>query len=117
MFRLCFSGFCGMSDIPSEPMDAGDVRAAAAEHLREARRTGHPVAVLERGAEWEIGEPEGCCMVPDSAGILWIEAVPTCAHCGGAADGRRSFKDRETGDRYCDQDCAARAAELQFDPI
>jgi hypothetical protein len=70
MFTLNFSAYCGMSMKIAEG-DSDSVRKVAADILRH-RRKDFPIYCLEKGNKWEIGEPEGCMMIPDSCGILKI---------------------------------------------
>ena len=63
-----------------------DTRAEALEKVKQlnkrARKTGHEVVKLAKG-EWEHCEPDDCAMVPDTAGILFIdeEYGPLCEEC------------------------------------
>ena len=88
-YTLTLHGHCGMP-IPIAQGDKEDVRQIAAEELRRLRADGFPVTVLEKGKEWEVEEPEDCCMVPDECGILHIAAVPSrhgkCFECGSEDD-------------------------------
>lgn len=60
-----------------------------ARQLRRYRRNGYPVSILARGQEWEIGEPEGCMMVPDDCGTLAIRHdTYECRECGSACETR-----------------------------
>jgi len=77
--------YCGMSGIAERFDDSTDARAEAADRLRRYRRR-YRVAMLTRGQEWEILEPENCAMVPDSCGILTLR--------------RQFFQCRECGSRY-----------------
>lgn len=49
-----------------------EIRKIAAETIRSRRNDNFPVYCLEKGIKWEVGEPEGCMMIPDDAGILKI---------------------------------------------
>lgn len=86
---LSLMGFCGMR-IPyveaHERLETDEVRQKAARIIRSLRRDGFPVSTREKGKEWEIGEPEDCCMVPDECGVLCLREVPPvllcCYSCG-----------------------------------
>lgn len=71
MHTLNFSAYCGMTMKIAEG-DSDTVRKAAARILRHRRNNDFPIWCLEKGNKWEIGEPEGCMMVPDDSGILKI---------------------------------------------
>jgi hypothetical protein len=69
--------------------DDADARTAAARLIRRRRRQGFPVVILERGREWEVMEPEGCAMVPDACGVLYISRETFgCRECGCDYDTR-----------------------------
>lgn len=72
-----FAPHCGMSGHSETFESLDDAREHCAEILRDRWRTGHPVVrIAEDGREnlaWETGEPKGCAMVPDTAGILSLE--------------------------------------------
>jgi hypothetical protein len=88
-FKLTLFAYCGMP-VPildeHDQADKSDCRSKAARMIKEARQAGSFVSCLEPGMEWEIGEPEGCSLVPDSAGILSIRPVQirafVCWDCG-----------------------------------
>lgn len=99
MFRILFAAHCGMSNVPVEYDDGDIARAEIAKRLRRRRNDGHIVTTLEKGKQWEIGEPEDSIMVPDTAGILTLEEYTEpvdegdpedtdahqygeCSHCG-----------------------------------
>lgn len=91
MYRLRFHSYCGLSGIPEdfaecESYDADarrDARRECAQRLRDARATGVPVAIVERGAEWEVSEPDDCALIPDSAGLLTLTRTTwECRECG-----------------------------------
>lgn len=86
MYRLKFSAYCGMETLNLDPMhDEPEVRAAAVEHIKEQRKKGMVVTLLESGKEWEIQAPEeqGRAMVGDDEGILHIEHITyECRECG-----------------------------------
>lgn len=72
-WRLSFAAYCGMSHTIAEDLDRDDCRAEAARYLRRMRRRGYPIAIITRGEEWEILEPDNCALVPDDCGILSID--------------------------------------------
>lgn len=81
--RVTHYGYCGMAGVPSFAADLAEARECAARRLRYYRRAGYPVATLERGARWEIQEPDGVLMVPDACGTLeLVDIRPTCRECG-----------------------------------
>ena len=71
MYALNFSSYCGMSMKIAEG-DFEDIRKMAAKIIRSRRNNDFPVYCLEKGNKWEVGEPEGCMMIPDDSGILKI---------------------------------------------
>lgn len=73
-WSVSFHAWSGCSPSPHSFEDRADARREAAETLRARRATGHPVSILERGARWEVQEPEGCAMVPDTCGTLSLES-------------------------------------------
>lgn len=85
-YRVRFSAYCGMGYDIETGLTLADAHRTMARLLRRRRRTGHPVTVLKVGREYECGEPDGCAMVPDTAGIASIdrETVPAweCFECG-----------------------------------
>jgi hypothetical protein len=85
-YRVRFSAYCGLSYEMGEQLSRDEARDTIARLLRRRRRTGHPVSILESGTEYEIGEPEDCALIPDTAGLAWIEpeTAPAfdCYHCG-----------------------------------
>ena len=100
-FRLVNHAYCGMS-IPIKEGDRDDVRSAAARYLRRLRREGFPVAVMTKGQEWEIQEPEDCVMVPDECGMVTLRAIPVktyrCFECGDDVPEGESCDCRLCGD-------------------
>jgi hypothetical protein len=75
-----------MSGVPSCFDDRAEARRYAAERLRRYRRR-FPVTTLERGAKWEILEPDDAVLVPDACGTLNLEHVTwECRECGFAHD-------------------------------
>lgn len=85
-FRLTLHGYCGM---PIPIVDEGtmeECRITAARIMRRLRTEGFPVVTLEKGAEWEVQEPEDSCMVPDDCGILHLRPLQirvfSCFDCG-----------------------------------
>jgi hypothetical protein len=87
MYTLRQFPYCGLS-MPADKFDEhGAARAAAAALLRRRRRAGYPVAVIMRGAEWEVREPDGAAMVPDACGTIALERVTfECQECGSYCD-------------------------------
>ena len=81
IFVIQHTGYCGMRTFREEWDDLGEARTSAAESIREFRKEGLRVSVLERGREWEVLEPDDAAMVPDEAGILSIEPVCTEQDC------------------------------------
>jgi len=75
-YRLKFAAHSGLGAYEVEEGDLAECRVAAAKLLRRRRRQDHPCTTLKIGQEWEVSEPEDCLMVPDTAGILWMEPVP-----------------------------------------
>jgi len=75
MYTLTLHAYCGMA-VPHGTYDTlAEVRDVA-RHIRAVRaRQGHPIVQLTIGREWEIGEPDGCGLVPDTAGILSIKRI------------------------------------------
>jgi hypothetical protein len=74
-YTVRFAAYCGMAGIPQDYSDSADARKALANLLRLRRRQGYPISILEKGAEWEIEEPEDAAMVPDACGVLSLETV------------------------------------------
>lgn len=73
VYRVMFYAYCGMSHmVGGYEYPLGEARELAARIIRKRRKSGHPVWTLNKGTKWEVGEPEDCPMVPDSAGILSI---------------------------------------------
>ncbi len=73
VWRLSIAAYCGMASELASDTDPGPVRARAARAIRRARRRGYDVAVRERGAVWEILEPERSVLVPGECGVLSLE--------------------------------------------
>lgn len=71
-FSLHHGAFCGMQTEIESGESRADIRQTCAAKLREYRRDGYIVTTLTRGESWEIGEPDGCAMVPDDCGIMSI---------------------------------------------
>lgn len=83
MYRVSFSAYCGLSRPYLMHDDRAAARKDAAAILRRRRRLGLPCVTLERGARWEVLEPEGALMVPDDCGLLALEHVTyECEECG-----------------------------------
>jgi hypothetical protein len=85
-FNLTLNAYCGMPIPIIEGGDKEDCRKAAARRIRFLRADGFPVATLEPGQAWEVQEPEDCCLVPDSCGVLRMSPVQVrvfeCWECG-----------------------------------
>jgi hypothetical protein len=75
IYRLKFHAYCGMTTFDEGYESRAMARASVSALLRRRRKSGHQVTVLERGESWEVGEPEGCMMIPDTAGILYLAKV------------------------------------------
>lgn len=90
MFRVQFYSHSGLSHAPLDFDTAAEARAEIAQRIRTARNSGHHVDTLERGRDWEVCEPEGCAMVPDSAGLLSLSQFYPfeCPECGSGHDTR-----------------------------
>ena len=71
-YRVRFAAHCGMKTIDETFHDRGDARDFASRVLKRRRADDHPISTLEIGTDWEVEEPEGCMMVPDTAGRLFI---------------------------------------------
>ena len=88
MYHVQHHAYCGMSGIPDTFEDSTDARKAVARELRTYRRS-FKIATLERGASWEILEPEDCAMVPDTCGTLsLVHQTFECPECGYACETR-----------------------------
>ncbi len=73
VWKLTHAAYCGMvSELESDAY-RHVVRSRAAYEVRCARRKGFDVVTRSRGAEWEVLEPQGCCLVPDECGTLSLE--------------------------------------------
>ena len=93
MYRVQHHAYCGLSTVPVTFEDRQDARALAAEKIRRARRRFH-VVTLERGAQWEILEPENCTLVPDACGTLAIHHTTfECRECGCDHETREHARD------------------------
>lgn len=64
----------GCSPSPEDFETEEDARSRVARILRKRRAAGFPVSTLERGARWEVLEPEGCALVPDECGTLVLDS-------------------------------------------
>lgn len=69
-YRAVFHAHCGITWDLDDDDDRTTVRNSVAAYLREKRREGRTVNVLEPGERWEIEEPDDCIMIPDDAGTL-----------------------------------------------
>jgi hypothetical protein len=73
-YVLRFHTYSGMLyDIESDD-DLAVVRKAAANRIREARKSAQPVQTLIPGSRWEFETPETAFMISDGDGILEITA-------------------------------------------
>ncbi len=92
MYILKFSAFSGLS-YECARGDLQECRGYAARLIRLRRKRGHVVTCNMRHGDarlYEIGEPEGCAMVPDTAGMLrlWETFEYECPECGQGYDYR-----------------------------
>lgn len=99
MYILKFAAFSGLS-YECARGDRGEVRNYAARLIRLRRKRGHVVTCNVRRGEarlYEIGEPDGCAMVPDTAGMLRLgqEFAYKCRECG------QGYDDREDAGMCC----------------
>lgn len=95
--RLTFYSFCGMSSPILDSRDNAEVeraRTLAARIIRSRRKVGHHVTVYDKGARWEVAEPEGCAMVPDTAGTLSLSVECRCDDCGRSCEDGNSLCER-----------------------
>jgi len=82
MYKVTFTSYCGMSNVPQSFDALEDARNYAAQRLSSLRRR-FKIATLQRGKEWEVLEPENAIMVPDACGILYIQHCTwACRECG-----------------------------------
>lgn len=84
MYRIVFTGYCGMVLEDETVETREEARLAASEIIRDRRKDGLPVTTLEPGEVWEVLEPEdNCALVPDECGILQISHITfACRRCG-----------------------------------
>jgi hypothetical protein len=73
--RLDHFAYCGMP-IPILEGSEEECRQRAARRLSYLRSEEFPIITRVIGREWEICEPEDCCLVPDLCGILAISPIP-----------------------------------------
>ncbi len=73
VWKLTHAAYCGMVRVLEADADPQIGRSRAACEIAHARRQGFDVMTRRKGEEWEILEPEGCCLVPDECGILSLE--------------------------------------------
>lgn len=91
IYVLKFAAFSGLS-YECALGDLQECRGYAARLIRLRRRRGHLVTcnhARSRGSrEWEISEPEGCALVPDTAGMLYLQTrfAYHCPECGTGYD-------------------------------
>lgn len=78
-YRVEFVSHTGMAMVPLTGLDLSEARAAVARIIRRRRRSGHRVMPLapmwEEVGRWEVCEPDGATLVPDTAGILTMAMV------------------------------------------
>ena len=128
MYILKFAAFSGLS-YECARGDLQECRGYAARLIRLRRRRGHLVTcnrARNRGSrEWEISEPEGCALVPDTAGMLYLcETFEyECPECGQGYDDREDaarccafspgigYECQNCGMQYADEDEAAECCE------
>lgn len=100
MYVLKFAAFSGLS-YECARGDRDEVRQYAARLIRLRRKRGHIVTCNVRRGDamrlYEIGEPEGCALVPDTAGMLRMYEL-FAHHCPECGNG---FDDREDAARCC----------------
>ena len=86
MYQVNHFSYCGMRDVPASFDTAEEARDYAARRIRRYRRH-FVVTTLDKGARWEVLEPDDCVMVPDACGTLELEHVTyECRECGHAHD-------------------------------
>lgn len=99
MYRLTHVSWSGCNGLPTLIETRTDARGECARRLRSYRRNGFPVSTLERGRQWEIGEPNNVALVPSQCGTLLLRAVTfECRECGSKCD------TRETAAQCCSPD-------------
>jgi hypothetical protein len=87
-YSVTHTGYCGMTYSHETHDDRSDARRHVAEILAKYRGRA-PIAVLERGQEYEICEPENAAMIPDWAGYVRLAHVTyECHECGFACETR-----------------------------
>ena len=95
MYLVNFHSYCGMSNRIATCEDETEARLEALAIILARRLDGYTVTTLQRGAEWEVLEPDDSIMVPDDCGILHIKHVTyQCRECG------QHWEDKES-ERYC----------------
>ena len=92
LYRAMFYAHCGMSwPVSEETDDLPAVRRAVAGLFRRRRRD-HLICPLpakdDEHARWEVCEPDGSFLVPDTAGLCVIESREpfSCHECGQGYD-------------------------------
>lgn len=90
MYILKFAAFSGLS-YECARGDRDEVRDYAARLIRLRRKRGHVVTCNVRRGDarlYEIGEPEGCALVPDTAGMLYLQThfAYRCPECDTGYD-------------------------------
>lgn len=72
--NLRFRPYCSLDSEDIETgADLAEARQSAADVIRARRAAGYAVKILERGARWEVLEPDDCVMIPDDCGILILD--------------------------------------------
>jgi hypothetical protein len=93
MYIVEHYGYCGMQTFREAFGDRADARDYVAERLARFRRR-FTVQTLGRGESWEILEPEGCMMVPDSCGTMRLVRVGfECPECGFEHDTKQEARE------------------------
>lgn len=88
-FRVVMYAYCGMAIPIADGLDRRSAMVAIGRLAARRIRSGHPT-VRTFGAhglpEYEFSEPEGCAMIPDTAGTACVEEERTpaweCFECG-----------------------------------
>lgn len=89
-YRVRFAAHSGLGayDV-AEGLDRSQAVRAIVRFARRRKATGHPIAhsLTRRGLpEYDISEPDDCAMIPDTAGIAWVEPevrpAYECFECG-----------------------------------
>lgn len=79
VWRVSFAAYTGCSPLPTDYETEDEARRAVYALLIRRGDAGHPVEQLtndgDTPAQWEIGEPADCMLVPDTAGVLTLSHV------------------------------------------